>query len=631
LREVGTLDVVPHPHAIEWLADSRSLLVSVTPRGVTRAQLAQQRERAQPSAPGSGVTARVYSFDPAVAGAVPQTEQSNLDLTRRGLVRVDIASGKVHWVVPDARVPAYLLSPDRGILAYTRILGTDKPGSQQFVLDLVTYDFGSDTTRVLSSKVYGSSFNWNPTWSPRGDALAYRTVGPAATDEVFLVPLSGAPRRIAEGRPKGEYGARTDVPVWDGDGRYVYFMRGNNVWRAAADGSGAAEFARSPDRELELAATPAGQLFSNDGGRTFIARTLHTVTKQAGFARIDPATGAITPLVEQDTRHGGYSVPLVVSRDKRHLAFVSENANSPAEWWMLGADGQPRQVSRVSTKAFADRSWGSVRVIEWTTIDGDKLRGALLLPANYQAGRRYPLVVKVYGGSLLSNSRNRFGLGSTPIDNEQIYATRGYAVLLADSKVKMGSPMVDLLKSVIPGVDKAIEVGVADPERIGITGHSYGGYSTLALITQSPRFAAAVMSAGIGNLVSAYGQLSKDGTNYLLPWAEEGQGRMGGTPWEHRSRYIENSPSFYLDRVRTPLLIVHGAEDTACSPFLAEEVFVGLRRLGQTVTYALYEGEEHWPGTWSYENQVDVVNRTLAWFDRYLKNKPARARTENNR
>ena len=623
LRQIGDFELVPHARAIEWLSDSRSLLASLVPQGMTRAQLAAQREPPRPSAPESGVTARVYNFDPSVPGAVPQTEQSNLDASRRGLVKVNIESGDSQWVVPDARIPTYALSPDRTVIAYTKLVGTERPGSQQFLLDIITYDFQTGRTRVVAAKVRGSAYSWNVTWSPRGDALAYRTVGPASSDEVFVVPVAaGEQRRVAEGRKQGEYGGRPDAPVWDPAARHVFFTRGNNLWRAAVDGSGAVELARSPERELELVATPDGQLWSADGGRTFVARTLHRATKQAGFARVDATTGTIAPAIEQDTRHGGYTVPLVISPDRRTLAFVSENVTSPAEWWMITSDlTTPRQVSHVAPASFSKHSWGSVRLIEWRTIDGDTLRGALLHPTGYQAGQRYPLIVKVYGGSLLSDSRNRFGLGNAPVDNAQFYATRGYAVLLADSKVKLGSPMIDLLKSVIPGIDKAIEIGVADPERIGVTGHSYGGYSTLSLIAQSPRFAAAVMSAGMGNLVSAYGQLSRDGTNYLLPWAEEGQGRMGGTPWEHRTRYIENSPAFYLDRVRTPLLIVHGAEDSACSPFLAEEIFVGLRRLGQPVSYALYEGEEHWPGTWGYANQVDVVNRTIEWFDRYLKKK----------
>ena len=127
------------------------------------------------------------------------------------------------------------------------------------------------------------------------------------------------------------------------------------------------------------------------------------------------------------------------------------------------------------------------------------------------------------------------------------------------------------------------------------------------------------MRAGMGDLFGGYGQLAPDGTNYGLAWAESGQGRMGGSPWEYRERYLENSPSLYLDRVKTPLLIIHGSKDDAVPVFLADSVFTGLRRLGKPVTYVRYEGETHWEGTWSYPNQLDALERTIGWFDRHLK------------
>jgi dipeptidyl aminopeptidase/acylaminoacyl peptidase len=139
------------------------------------------------------------------------------------------------------------------------------------------------------------------------------------------------------------------------------------------------------------------------------------------------------------------------------------------------------------------------------------------------------------------------------------------------------------------------------------------------LIVQSPRFKAAVMRAGFGNLLASYGHLEPSGANYGLAWAESGQGRMGGNPWEFRERYLENSPILYLDRVATPLLIVHGDQDDAVPAFLADEIFTGLRRLGKPVSYARYVGENHWEGTWSYANQVDALGRQIAWFERYLK------------
>jgi dipeptidyl aminopeptidase/acylaminoacyl peptidase len=197
----------------------------------------------------------------------------------------------------------------------------------------------------------------------------------------------------------------------------------------------------------------------------------------------------------------------------------------------------------------------------------------------------------------------------------QLFATRGYAVLLPDSALRIGTPMQDLARTVLPAVDRVIELGIADPERLGIMGHSYGGYSTLSLIVQTTRFKAAHMDAGVGNLISQYGEMMKSGATFGVGWAEQGQGRMGGTPWEFRERYIQNSPLFYLDRVQTPLLITQGALDL--SPFLSDEVFVGLRRLGKEVTYAKYEGEGH--GIEGYANKTDYWNRLIAWFDQHLK------------
>jgi len=190
---------------------------------------------------------------------------------------------------------------------------------------------------------------------------------------------------------------------------------------------------------------------------------------------------------------------------------------------------------------------------------------------------------------------------------------------LPDTPLHLGTAMFDLAKTVLPGVNKAVEMGIVDGDRLGVMGHSFGGYSTLSLIVETNRFKAAMDVDGEGDAVGFYGEMDKDGAAYGIPIEEEGQGLMGGTPWDRRDKYIENSPIFYLDRVATPLLIVQGTEDTAVAPFLADEVFVGLRRLGKEVEYAKYEGERHSPAQeWSYANQVDFCNRMIAWFEKYL-------------
>ncbi len=254
----------------------------------------------------------------------------------------------------------------------------------------------------------------------------------------------------------------------------------------------------------------------------------------------------------------------------------------------------PRRLTHLNPQ-FDKYKTGAAQLIDWSSDDGERLQGVLLLPADYQEGKRYPLIVYVYGGVSLSNNLDRFGLGYGGPFNMQLLATRGYAILLPNAPQHLGTPMLDLAKTVLPGVSKVIEMGIADPARLGVMGHSYGGYSTLALIVQTNRFKAAVMADGYGDLIGSYGQMAKDGSAYGIGIQEHAQGLMGGSPWQYRDRYLQNSPIFYLDRLETPLLIVHGGSDTTVAPFLGDQIFVGLRRLGKEVEYAKYEGEQQFP------------------------------------
>src|SRR6266403_579877 len=170
-----------------------------------------------------------------------------------------------------------------------------------------------------------------------------------------------------------------------------------------------------------------------------------------------------------------------------------------------------------------------------------------------------------------------------------------------------------------PGWIKLLIWEIADPSRLGVMGHSYGGYSVLSLVVQTKRFKAAVATDGYSDLTALYGEMSKDGSAFGQSLAESGQLLVGGPPWQFPEGYIENSPLFYLDRVETPLLIVHGGADETVLPFLSEETFVGLRRLAREAEYARYEGEGHSPLYWSYANQLDFCNRVIAWFEGHLR------------
>ncbi|MGH9718655.1 MAG: alpha/beta hydrolase family protein, partial [Bryobacteraceae bacterium] len=308
-----------------------------------------------------------------------------------------------------------------------------------------------------------------------------------------------------------------------------------------------------------------------------------------------------------------------ISASSSRLFYLSQDSRTPPDVWTLPVTaGIPRRITAANPELAAYRFPGS-RLVEWRSSDGTLLRGGLLLPADCQdGGRPCPLVVNVYAGMDLSNSVNVFGFSAHRIDNLQLLATRGYAVFLPDIPTHRGTVMSDAFKAVMPGIQKLVDLGFADSERIGVFGQDLGGYTALSLVAQTTRFKAAVMRGGFADPLAAYGGMGRRGDDQAAV-VEQGLLKLHGTPWEQPMRYFDNSAFLRLDRVQTPLLIIHGEEDEVRYPFLADQVFVGLRRLGRKVEYAKYGGESHYEGNWSYANQVDYLQRLIGWFDTHLK------------
>jgi len=445
-----------------------------------------------------------------------------------------------------------------------------------------------------------------------------------ANGDVFVLDLNGGGTRNVSNFPE-KRGVGGAPPLWDRQGRELYFLHEGALWKAALEPDKTAQVAKIPDRELRrLITRDDNQFWSPDGGRSVLFMTFDKKSKRSGFYRVDLKSGAAVQLLEKDQCYVCVNTLQLtaIAPDGEHLAYFSADAEHDTDLWLTDAQFHVQRRLTHLNPQFDRYQMGAARLIEWHSLDGEKLQGALLLPAGYEEGKQYPLIVYVYGGATLSDDINHFGLGGGGPFNMQLFATRGYAVLLPDAPLKLATPRTDLAKTVLLGVDKVIELGIADPDRLGVLGHSYGGYSTLSLIVQTKRFKAAMAADGYADQVGAYGQMDKDGSAFGTSIAEQGQGLMGGTPWEFRSRYIENSPIAYLDRVETPLLIVHGTEDTTIRPYLSDQVFVGLRRLGKEVVYVKYVGEGHSPLDWSYANQLDYTRRMVDWFEQHLKGQP---------
>ena len=627
LSQVG--DVIVRPRdgfdLIRWTRDGRKILTKILAEGqslksaneaINASETAPDQEKRQP---GSTVTIYRSVVAPKTGSAVTQdttiSENPRTKALRADLALIDVKTQKLERLARGYNPLWYGVAPDGQSIAFTTNKGQLGNNIYRTLFDLVVIPKGG-SARVVAANIMQSAIWFNVSWSPDGKWLSYSVNGEGAC---YLAPATGGPVRKLTGLPPVTASIRP--PLWDIASENVYIQTSKGLWKVSVASGGAAEVVRIPDRGIVAFAgrRDDSQICLTGGGTSIIVSTLDEETKRSGFYRVDLKTGAYTRLIEEDKSYGfDLEFNMDVSDDGQTLVYTAEDGGHSRNFWTLNADfQQPRQVSDINPQ-FNRSSMGKARIIEWRGLSGQKLRGVLVLPAGYVEGRRYPLLVRVYVGWMQSDVLNTFGFTpASTFENLQLFATRGYALLLPDTPTGAGTPMKDVADTILPGVNKAIELGVADPDRLGVMGQSFGGYGTLSLLVQTPRFKAAIMRAGLGSLIGIYGEMGKDGSAYAIGVLEDGPARMRGTPWEFRERYIENSPIFYLDRVQTPLFIVHGTEDSTVAPFLADEVFVGLRRLGKEAVYAKYAGEGH--GLRTSANQLDYWYRVIEWFDKHLQ------------
>ncbi|HEX8257151.1 MAG TPA: prolyl oligopeptidase family serine peptidase, partial [Allosphingosinicella sp.] len=284
----------------------------------------------------------------------------------------------------------------------------------------------------------------------------------------------------------------------------------------------------------------------------------------------------------------------------------------------------------------ANVSWGETRLIDYRIADGRALKGAVILPPGYRAGRRYPVVTWVYGGHQVSGLDDYWLDPSMPgLYNLQLYAARGYVVLVPSIPLERSgrnTHLTELTKSVLPAVDRLVELGIADGARVGVMGQSYGGFAVMGLATQTDRFKAGVALAGMSDLTAFH--YAFDPTARFYPGiehekssnpaiAEAGNAGLAVPPYEDRWLYWRGSPLSHADRIETPLLIAHGEFDVRGSLAQSEALFAALHRQGKTARLLRYWGENHALAT-SPANVRSVLAEALAWFDKYLA-KPAAA------
>jgi dipeptidyl aminopeptidase/acylaminoacyl peptidase len=408
---------------------------------------------------------------------------------------------------------------------------------------------------------------------------------------------------------------------WTEDDQSVLLYDKYDVWRVRPDGSGG-------DRLTE--------------GRA--DRVIHRYARvgwDEGQEAIVPDEPAYYNVTGEWSKKNGYAVSSRLDRrperriwldarvnrlqkadDADVFVYAAESfADSPDYFAARGRLTTGAQVTR--TNPFqGDYLWGRSELIEYQNTRGQRLQGALFYPAGYEPGRQYPMITYIY--EIRSSSVNQYYVPSErSAYNTAVWTGQGYFVFQPDIVYRDRNPGLSAVEALVPAVERVLETGMVDPERVGLVGHSWGGYQTAFVPTQTDLFAAAVAGAPLTELTSMYLSVY---WNFGGPDArifEISQGRMEVPPWEDWESYRANSPVHHIEALDTPMLVAFGDEDGAVDWDQGIVFYNAARRAGKDLVLLVYEGENH--GLAEEANQIDYHRRINQWFGHYLKGEPAPA------
>lgn len=338
-------------------------------------------------------------------------------------------------------------------------------------------------------------------------------------------------------------------------------------------------------------------------------------TKKGGVARVDKGKPGAKMLLWDD------AVFSISKAEKADVFLYTRQTHKDYPDYYV-TDSSLKKGVRITetTPQQKEFLWSSESMLlDYESAKGDKLQAALFLPANYEKGKSYPAIVYIY--EKLSQGLNRYYTPSARGFNKSVYTSNGYAVLMPDIVYKLNDPGMSSVWCVLPAIEAAIKTGVVDKNNIGIHGHSWGGYQSSFLVTQTDIFKACVTGAPLTNMISMYSSIYWNSGSANQPIFESSQGRFTGGYWENIEAYTRNSPVYFAENVKTPLIILHNDKDGAVDWNQGIEYFNTLRRLGKPVVMLQYKGENH--GLRKPENQRDYTIRMRQFFDHHLKGEPA--------
>lgn len=573
---------------------------------------------------------------------------------RTNLWRVPLAGGAaVRLTTSDDRQFGLAASPDSSMIVY----GQDVGGAEMFDLYAVPRAGGAPKNLTNTPDATENG----PVYSHDGKLLGYsQRLKTAASANVVVMDLASGQARVLtdERQPDRQW----SVVAFSGDGRYVYAKRADIVdtesvlWKIEIATRKASEVVRNPQSKHNAASD-----VSADG--RYVALTTETADGTRQAALYDVKAARLTLLApapwEQSTRgfsHDGRSLLFVTNVDGRsvvqlydlatrrakeiglppgvntdyfgnlpaltadgRVVFPHQSGSRSVDYWVHElASGRSTQITQLATATAT--AVPETRVVTYASFDGTLVSAILWVPANAARDGRNAAVVIAHGGPT-GQTEDRYDTDAIAL------VSRGYFVIAPNPRGSTGygrdfmrANVRDLgggdLQDYVYGTKLLVDSGYVDPTRIGIMGTSYGGYMTILAIGRAPDvFAAGAETCGITNWNSMY----ERGSPALRAYQEG----LIGHPERDREVYVRTSPLTYLDRVKAPLLVLQGENDIRVPKYEAEQVAATLAKLGKTVEAKYYPGEGH--GLMKRENQVDAMERTIAWFDRFLKRERAGA------
>jgi dipeptidyl aminopeptidase/acylaminoacyl peptidase len=490
----------------------------------------------------------------------PQTGVIKEAVTEQRLSLVDVATGRLRQISPpDMYVYEYDWSHDGKRFVATAAHGNGD--NNWYIAQIYTIAAAGGEMKSIYKPPVDSQIAV-PAWSPDGRSVAFisglMSDEPSVGGDIFVVPSEG-----------GE--ARNVTPGMKASASWLTWLSGAKI------------------------------LFGEE------------VDGESGVASVDLAAGNIETLFHgpEHLQANGWGTMVSLSADNKTTAVIRQSFAHPPEVW-AGAIGQWKQIT--SRNAGLKPAWGEARSIHWQN-DGFNLQGWLLYPRNFDAGKKYPMVVQVHGGpgSMAHSSwpgKHSFGVA---------LSASGYFVFMPNPRGSFGQGEVFTranvkdfgygdFRDIMGGVDQVLKEAPVDEHRLGITGWSYGGYMTMWAVTQTRRFAAAVAGAGLANFQSYYGENQID--QWMVPF-------FGATVYDDPQVYAKSSPITFIKNAKTPTLVLVGDSDGECPTPQSYEFWHALKTLGVETELVVYEHEGHMFA--DPEHQRDVIERVAAWFDRHLK------------